>query len=83
MKRRNKQPFIDDGRVVANMNIEGMPGYRPSRRDGGFGLEIPPPSKKETRAVAWNAMVAALLIGAVFLGACALVILFCTQVWFR
>ena len=27
MKKRNKEKFVDDGRVIANMNVDGMPWY--------------------------------------------------------
>ncbi len=30
--RKEKPRFIDDGRVIANMNIDGMRGYRPLKR---------------------------------------------------
>ena len=29
MKRNKKLPEWDDGRTVANMNVEGMPWYHP------------------------------------------------------
>lgn len=28
-KKKKKEKFVDDGRVIASMNVEGMPGYRP------------------------------------------------------
>ena len=29
MKRKKQLPEWDDGRTVANMNVEGLPWYRP------------------------------------------------------
>ena len=109
--RKNKKYDDDDGRVIANMNVDGMPwnnGY--NRWLGGFHkpkyqkkleqearkenndngeyanhlendeLHL---TKKETRALVLNAVVAVLLIGAVFALAAFLFILFCIYVWFR
>lgn len=31
MPRKKKEKFVDDGRTIANMNVEGMPWYNPAR----------------------------------------------------
>ena len=80
-RRRSPLPPDDDGWVIADMNVEGMPGYRPGRRDGNAS-SLPPPTKKETRALMASTLVGALLIAGIFFGAFALLILFMTQVWF-
>lgn len=81
---RDNKAFKDDGRVIANMNIEGTPWYRPKRdscesasRDGA---EL---TGKETYHMVRGALMAALLIGIIFVGSCFLFLLFCTNIWFR
>ena len=82
-KRSRRQYQDDDGRVVANMNVEGMPGYRSDRTGDNASGPPPPPTRRETRSLMTNAVLAALLIGAVFLLAAGLLILFCTNVWLK
>lgn len=88
-----KQPheFEDDGRVVADMSgIEG-PGFASlfkgkKRRDNGpTTTQAPadPMSRDERRIYVRAATLAALAIGAVFLAAGALFILFCQFIWLR
>ena len=49
MKRKKQLPAWDDGRTVADMNVEGMPWYRP---DGGKKVnEEDKPTRKEKRAM--------------------------------
>ena len=74
---------IDDGRPIANMNIEGMPWYVEEKPEYQSGSEKPPMDKRETRAFIANALLAALAIGLVFIIAAALFLLFCTKVWFQ
>ena len=50
MKRKNKPlPAWDDGRTVANMNVEGMPWYRPD--SGKEVKEEDKPTRREKRAM--------------------------------
>lgn len=50
MKRKKKQlPEWDDGRTVANMNVEGMPWYHPD--SGKEVKEEDKPTHKEKRAM--------------------------------
>ena len=50
MKRKKKQlPEWDDGRTVANMNVEGMPWYHPD--SGKEVKEEDKPTRKEKRAM--------------------------------
>ncbi len=85
--RRNKDnnpKFEDDGRTIANMNVEGMPWYNPSKdidvnkSAQDFGDLTP----KEKRAMMRGILGAALLVGGIFIGGAFLVIWFCTQIWF-
>ncbi len=101
-EKKKKDDFEDDGRVIADMNLEGMPWNNPKPYRLGFGRkpggnmpgarqdedntntqpEIPPLTKKETRRIAANAMLAGLGVAMVFVIAAALFILFCVHVWF-
>ena len=49
MKRQKKQPDWDDGRTIANMNVEGMPWYHPE--SGKKVREEDKPTRKEKRAM--------------------------------
>ena len=48
-EKKKKQKFVDDGRVIADMNVEGTPWYRGKN----FGSENRPPklTRKERFAV--------------------------------
>lgn len=89
MKRRKKKTFEDDGRIVANMNVEGMPWYteaeplykKPDYEKRSSALDEM--NKHETFKLLINATLAGLLVGAVFIGGAFLFILFCVQVWFK
>ena len=62
-----KEKFEDDGRQIANMNIEGMPWYDKERAmREQMGSDI---------------MAACLVIGLIFVGTAFLFILFCVYVW--
>jgi len=84
--RKPKKYADDDGRVIANMNVEGMRWYseaKPLDREPERAPDIPELTKAETRVFIFGALKAALLIGGIFIGAAALFILFCVYVWFR
>ena len=74
----------DDGRVVANMNVDGMPWYmadaekRRAKQNDFSDL-----TKGETWEIIKGTVKAGLLIGSVYLVVFALFILFCIYVWFR
>ncbi len=72
----------DDGRTIADMNVEGMPWYQERRRDEG-GNEISPLSKDESRVAMWGALKAALLVVGVISVGLILFTLFCTEIWLR
>lgn len=81
-KNKESAPNTEDNRVIADMNIEGMPWYTPGKPLYEKSKEeLPPLSKKETFSLTLNALAAALLIALIFLGLFALFILFCTRVW--
>ena len=86
-KHKGKVTYIDDGRTIANMNVEGMPWYNPKRDEipetskiKGKGEEL---TAKETLAVMGGVLKAALLVALVFAVAFTAFILFCVFVWLR
>lgn len=85
--KKKKQGFYDDGRVIANMNVEGMPWYRDEKKD--FNLsptknqDFSSLSKKGKKAMLRGILCAAFSVGIVYFGIFALFILFCIHVWFK
>ena len=77
-----KKKIEDDGRSYTNMNVEGMPWYRP---DVPVTSEEKKPDldPKETRAAMWGTLKAALLIVLIYAAVFFLFILFCDVVWFK
>ena len=78
----------DDGRVIANMNVDGMPWSMSDvlsrRRKSDEKLQSSSDfSDVDTREIVKGAVKAGLVIAGVFLVAAALFILFCIHVWFR
>ena len=76
----------DDGRVIASMNVDGMPWYTGSRRNNerkpDSGSEESDLTKGELRSIIWGTMKAGLLIASVFIVGALLFILFCLYIWF-
>lgn len=74
----------DDGRVVANMNVEGMPWYQPesiiSKNNNPYPETM---TNSQMRSFIWGAIKAGLLLSIGFSAALILFILFCLKVWFR
>ena len=35
MAKKKKTKFVDDGRTIADMNVEGMPWYTPGKKEEG------------------------------------------------
>lgn len=80
-KPKNRLPDGDDGRTIANMNVDGMPWYvkkNPDQKDN-----TTPPTKEELKIWKNAALKAALLIGGIFGAVFAVFILFCQFVWFK
>ena len=96
MKNRNPLPDGDDGRTIAPMNLEGMPGYRPWLKDRQeksgpdhsvsdmgepyTGAEL---TKEQLRAYRFAALKAGLLVALIFGLVFFLFIAFCDFIWFR
>lgn len=72
----------DDDRVIANMNIDGMPWKVPGEPVYPESSEQNQPlTRKETLRLTFSALAAALLIGGIFLTIFYLFILFCIHIW--
>lgn len=94
MARRKKTYDDDDGRTIANMNVEGMPWYQSpvrekpetsGQKNGGSSEKEKPLelTKEESRAMYWGMIKAALLICGIFILAALIFILFCIFVWLK
>lgn len=80
-----KEEILDvneDDRVIANMNIEGMPWYTSSKPVYKKSEDtIEPLGKKETKNLIFSSMAAALFFGLIFIFVFFLIILFFTIIW--
>jgi hypothetical protein len=80
----------DDGRVICNMDVEGMRWHDKRVRHPMFTLpednhssnSADPLTQREARRYTWYAVLAGLLIVAVFSTVWILLVLFMTKVWF-
>ena len=79
--KRRKQEQEDDGRVIAKMNVEGMPWYTPRVGDAPSDESGTRMTKQERNAYVWAAVKSALLIFLVFAVVFLLFLLFCTKIW--
>ncbi len=67
MARKRRVYEDDDGRTIADMNVEGMPWYDRARRDRTEdGKPKPPMDRSQRRATIFAVVLAALLIALVF-----------------
>ena len=86
IKHRKKAVFEDDGRVIAPMNIEGMPWYAPERQRRAESSNAPALytlTRREKLAFMSGVLKATLLAAFVFIGFLLAFILFCTEIWLR
>ncbi len=82
MGRKRKVYDDDDGRTIADMNVEGMPWYDRARRDRTETGEMKPPMDRTQRQATVAAVViAALLIALVFGVGYFVVILLMDTLW--
>lgn len=85
MAKKKKTKFVDDGRTIADMNVEGMPWYTPGKKEEGQ-KDTPKEydlTRKEMFAMMRGILGAAMLIAAIFLLVFFLFILFCSHVWMQ
>ena len=84
--KKKREEFVDDGRTIASMNVEGMPWYDKKteeiKRMNASKSDLPELDREGKSALLWGVIAAALLIGLVFAGAIFLFLLFCVNVWF-
>ena len=87
--KKKKLKFVDDGRTIANMNVDGMPWYNPVKSDIPENTKASDVVKvnddltlKEKAAMTKGVLLAGLLVGGVFALAFTIFILFCAFVWF-
>ena len=88
MSRKRKQYDDDDGRVIAKMNVDGMPWYMDKSLIPGTGSRSESSSdfsdltKAERRELIKGSVKAGMVIAGVFILAAFLFIIFCQFVWF-
>ena len=83
LMRKRKVYDDDDGRTIANMNIDGMPWYDSNteqlkKENRGKTPEF---SKKEMRGVYWGALKAGFFVVLIFAVIYFIVIFLLTRVW--
>ena len=89
MKKRKKKVYDDDGRVIAPMNVDGMPWNRKGPVDPSKASKEKKDEEElsltsaEKRAMMGGVFAAALLVAGIFVVAALLFILFCIFVWFK
>ena len=82
-KKHDKVYEEDDGRVIADMNVEGMPCYQKDRKEKRPEKEPLELTKEEKKAVTLGMMKAMYLVVGIFIGVYFLFLLFCVFVWLK
>ena len=84
-ERRERIDETDDGRTIADMNVDGMPWYVPGKKDRpvGDGEDHYQMTPREQRMYTFAAVKAGLLIVGVFAAVFGAFIAFCDFIWFR
>jgi hypothetical protein len=87
MKLRNKKFEDDDGRVICDMDVDGLPWHdkrvRRENRAARNQVQAGQLTRSEARRYTWYAILAGLLVVSVFSITWILFVLFCTKIWFR
>lgn len=92
LMKKKKVYDDDDGRVIANMNVPGMPGYiegRPSAGHDPESGEVPAQTGadelcgKDLWRFIRSAVAAAMVVAGVIVAGMVLFTLFCTEIWFK
>lgn len=82
-RKRTKPNKEEEDRVVADMNVEGMPWHLPGKplyeKSKEPATEL---DKKELRRITFSATLGGLLIGAIFLIVFFIFIIFSIHIWF-
>lgn len=82
MKARRRLPEGDDGRTVADMNVEGMPWHTVDK-PAPENPNAEPMTKRQLRRYTFYAVLSGLAVAACFGLLGAAFIWFCTNVWLR
>ncbi len=80
-QKRPPLPEGDDGKTIANMDVDGMPWFLEKKNQAEPGRE--PLSPEQLRQYRFAAVKAGLLVALVFGAAFGLFIAFCDFVWFK
>lgn len=87
MKTQPKKYEDDDGRVICDMDIDGLPWHdkrvRRENRNARSQVQAGQLTNSEARRYTWYAILAGLLVVSVFSITWILFVLFCTKIWFR
>ena len=86
MKKRYRPEEEDDGRTIANMNVEGMPWYvvgDEKRAEKRANQKQNPMTDEELKLYRFAALKSALLVALIFGVVFFLFIAFCDFVWFK
>jgi hypothetical protein len=87
MKPQQKKYEDDDGRVICDMDVDGLPWHdkriRRENRAARNQVQAGQMTRSEARRYTWYAILAGLLVVSVFSITWILFVLFCTQIWFR
>ena len=84
MKRKRVKYEEDDGETVVDMNVDGMPWYRPKeQKTDSEGRPLISLHSPEGRAAIRGSVLAGLLVVGLFVGGAFLFILFCENVWLK
>lgn len=86
MATKKREPFVDDGRTIANMNVPGMPWHLdgpkvPSVKSDSDALETIEVTKEERRAIIKAVMMTVIPIGCIFGIAYFVIFLLMHYVW--
>lgn len=71
----------DDGRVIAPMNVAGMPWYQDHPPEGPQRAQMERLTRGQTARVVWNATLAGLVVALVFAAALIGLVLLLLWVW--
>lgn len=84
MCKKKKEKYLDDGRTIANINVDGMSWYQPPREKQEDITESEPLkfTFKEKLAMMKGIMGAAFLVVGIFILVFGLFILFSVYIWF-
>ncbi|MEN6579328.1 MAG: hypothetical protein ABFD05_01710 [Anaerolineaceae bacterium] len=89
MTRKLKQYDDDDGRVICDMDVDGMRWHDKRLHDekpatpAASVAQGEQMTKSEARRYTFSAVLAGLTVALIFSAVWVLFILFCTKVWFR